>query len=105
MHRPNFLLRARKVDDHPCPFTKFALNEYLAAHPLDKCQEIAAAQRRSWFVVGTVTLVIYLLAGFVRRASDTIEGQQATLNDQISRLTELLGQNQELHERVRRAAG
>jgi signal transduction histidine kinase len=69
-------------------------------------QEIAAAQRRSWFVVGGTTLVIYLLlAGFVRRASDTIEQQQATLNDQISRLTEVLGQNQELHERVRRAAG
>jgi signal transduction histidine kinase len=69
-------------------------------------QEIAAAQRRSWLVVGSVTLVIYLLlAGFVQRASDTIERQQATLNDQISRLTELLGQNRELHERVRRAAG
>jgi signal transduction histidine kinase len=69
-------------------------------------QEIAAAQRRSWLVVGGTTLVIYLLlAGFVRRASDTIEQQQATLNEQISRLTELLGQNQELHERVRRAAG
>jgi signal transduction histidine kinase len=69
-------------------------------------QEIAAAQRRSWLVVGVVTLVIYLLlAGFVRRASDTIEQQQMTLNDQISRLTELLAQNRELHERVRRAAG
>ena len=69
-------------------------------------QEIAAAQRRSWLVVGFTTLVIYLLlAGFVRRASDTIEGQQATMNDQITRLTELLAQNQELHERVRRAAG
>jgi len=69
-------------------------------------QEIAAAQRRSWLVVGGTTLVIYLLlAGFVRRASDTIEQQRATLNDQISRLTELLAQNQELHERVRRAAG
>jgi signal transduction histidine kinase len=69
-------------------------------------REIAAAQRRSWLVVGVVTLIIYLmLAGFVRRASDTIERQQVTLNDQISRLTELLSQNQELHERVRRAAG
>lgn len=69
-------------------------------------QEIAIAQHRSWLVVGTATLVIYLLlAGFVRRASDTIEQQRATLNDQISRLTELLGQNRELHERVRRAAG
>jgi signal transduction histidine kinase len=69
-------------------------------------QEIAAAQRRSWLVVGVVTLFIYLLlAGFVRRASDTIERQQVLLNDQISRLTELLSQNKELHERVRRAAG
>jgi signal transduction histidine kinase len=69
-------------------------------------QEIAAAQRRSWLVVGAVTLAIYLLlAGFVRRASNTIDRQQSTLNEQISRLTELLAQNQELHERVRRAAG
>jgi signal transduction histidine kinase len=69
-------------------------------------QEIAAAQRRSWLVVALAMLVIYLLlAGFIRGASNTIEDQQATLNDQIARLTELLAQNQELHERVRRAAG
>ena len=69
-------------------------------------REIAAAQRRSWLVVALAMLAIYLLlAGFVRGASDTIEGQRATLNDQIIRLTELLAQNQELHERVRRAAG
>ncbi|HMB25756.1 MAG TPA: sensor histidine kinase, partial [Anaerolineales bacterium] len=69
-------------------------------------QEVTIARRRSWLVVGTVTLIIYLLlAGFVGRASDTIEQQRATLNDQISRLTELLAQNKELHERVRRAAG
>jgi signal transduction histidine kinase len=69
-------------------------------------REITAAQRRSWLVVGAVTLFIYLLlAGFVRRASDTIVRQQATLNDQISRLTELLAQNRELHQRVRRASG
>ncbi|MGB8984219.1 MAG: sensor histidine kinase, partial [Anaerolineales bacterium] len=68
-------------------------------------QEVAAAQRRSWLVVGGTTLVIYLLlAGFVRRASDTIELQRMTLNDQVSRLTELLSQNKELHDRVRRAA-
>lgn len=69
-------------------------------------QEIAAAQRRSWLVVGAVTLGIYvLLAGFVQRASDTIERQRTMLNSQISRLTELLAQNKELHDRVRRAAG
>lgn len=69
-------------------------------------QEVAAAQRRSWLVMGVATLVIYLLlAGFVQRASDTIEQQRTALNEQISRLTELLSQNQELHDRVRRAAG
>lgn len=69
-------------------------------------QDIASAQRRSWLVVGAVTFVIYLLlAGFIRRASDTIERQRMMLNNQISRLTELLAQNKELHDRVRRAAG
>jgi signal transduction histidine kinase len=69
-------------------------------------QEVAAAQRRSWLVMGAATLVIYLLlAGFMQRASDTIEQQRTALNEQISRLTELLSQNQELHDRVRRAAG
>ncbi len=68
-------------------------------------QEAALAQRKSWLVVGSATLIIYLLlAGFVRRASDTIELQRMTLNDQVSSLTELLSQNKELHDRVRRAA-
>ncbi|HSB01673.1 MAG TPA: sensor histidine kinase [Anaerolineales bacterium] len=68
-------------------------------------QEVAVAQRRSWLVVGSATLVIYLLlAGFVRRASNTIESQRATLTSQVSRLTQLLSQNKELHDRVRRAA-
>ncbi len=68
-------------------------------------QEVAAAQRRSWLVVGAVTLFIYLLlAGFIQRASNTIEQQRDTLNNQITRLTELLAQNQDLHKRVRRAA-
>jgi signal transduction histidine kinase len=41
---------------------------------------------------------------FVGRASDTIKRQQVALNEQITRLTDLLTQNEELHERVRRAA-
>ncbi|MDP9362836.1 MAG: histidine kinase [Chloroflexota bacterium] len=67
--------------------------------------EIAAAQRRSWLVVGGATVLIYLLlAAFVQRASNTIAGQQRAMADQVERLTELLRQNQELHERVRGAA-
>lgn len=68
-------------------------------------QEINAARQRSWLVVGGATLVMYLLlAGFVQKASDTIVHQQTELNQQVLRLTELLSQNETLHERVRRAA-
>lgn len=67
--------------------------------------DIAAAQRRSWLVVGLATALIYLLLSvFVRRASDTIARQQRALSSQVVRLTDLLRQNDELHERVRGAA-
>ncbi|HEX5500555.1 MAG TPA: hypothetical protein VFX03_15070, partial [Thermomicrobiales bacterium] len=67
--------------------------------------DIAAAQRRSWLVVGIATALIYLLLSvFVRRASDTIARQQRALSSQVARLTDLLRQNDELHERVRGAA-
>ncbi|HEU5430563.1 MAG TPA: histidine kinase, partial [Thermomicrobiales bacterium] len=67
--------------------------------------DIAAAQRRSWLVVGLATALIYLLLSvFVRRASDTIARQQRALSTQVDRLTELLRQNDELHDRVRGAA-
>jgi signal transduction histidine kinase len=68
-------------------------------------RNIAAAKQRSWLIVGAATLVMYLLiAGFVRRASDTIRHQQTELGNQVVQLKELLAQNEELHERVRRAA-
>ena len=67
--------------------------------------EIAAAQRYSWFVVGAILLIAYLLlVGFVKAAGNTIERQDTELNRQVARLTELLAQNAELHERVQRAA-
>jgi signal transduction histidine kinase len=67
--------------------------------------ELASASRRSWLIVGGVTLVMYLLlAGFVQRASDTIAVQQRELGLQVHRLSELLAQNAQLHDRVSRAA-
>jgi signal transduction histidine kinase len=72
----------------------------------DLMTEISDAQQRSWLVFGGVTIFIYLLLiGFVRRVSNTILRQQGELSDQVVRLTELLAQNKELNERVRRAAG
>jgi signal transduction histidine kinase len=68
-------------------------------------REVWAAQRRSWLVVITATLAMYLLlAGLVGRASRTILVQQSDLRDKVTQLTELLAQNEQLHERVRRAA-
>lgn len=67
--------------------------------------DIAAAQRRVWLVVGSAMGGIYLLlAGFVGRASDTIEQQRDALSVQVAQLTDLLAQNAALHDRVRRAA-
>lgn len=67
--------------------------------------EIAAAQMRSWLMVGSTMMVIYLLLiGFVQYASNTIEKQEDELKNQVKRLTELLAHNDELNQRVRRSA-
>ena len=76
---------------------------YYAATDLQR--ELAAAQRRSWLAVGGATLLIYLLlATFIQGVSNTIRRQQRALAEQVTRLTEVVRQNQELHERVRGAA-
>ncbi len=67
--------------------------------------QLSTVQRSSWLVVGLATLAMYLmLAGVVRRGSDTIERQQRDLRDKVRQLTDLLGENRRLGERVRRAA-
>lgn len=66
--------------------------------------EVGKARTSSWFVVGGATLIVYVtLAGIVRRGSNTIVQQRTELRRQVERLTELLAQNKELHERVSRA--
>lgn len=68
-------------------------------------REIGVLIRRSRLVVGLAILLVYLLlSGFVRRAGNTISAQQLELERRVNQLTALLSQNQELHERVRRAA-
>jgi signal transduction histidine kinase len=76
---------------------------YYAADELR--DNIVTAQRRSWLLVAGATAVIYLLlSAFVGRASDTIQRQQRALSAQVVRLTDLLRQNEELHQRARGAA-
>ena len=66
---------------------------------------ITAALWRTWAIVAGTTLVMYvLLAGIVRRGSNTIVRQQQALREKVMELSQLLAQNQRLHERVRQAA-
>jgi signal transduction histidine kinase len=67
--------------------------------------EVAGARLRSWAVVAGIGLATYLLlAGIVRRGSDTIARQQRVLHHQLAELGRMLDQNRRLHERVRQAA-
>ena len=68
-------------------------------------QEVRAARLRSWLMVSTATLVMFLLlVWLVRRTSNTISAQQSELSEKVTQLTALLAQNERLHDRVRRAA-
>jgi signal transduction histidine kinase len=67
---------------------------------------VRSAQLHSWGVVAAVMLGMYaLLAGIVKRGSDTIGRQQAALGQKVVELSSLLDENTRLHERVRQAAG
>jgi signal transduction histidine kinase len=74
--------------------------------PVDEVMhESFLAKRQSWLVVAPVIAIMYLLLFvLVRRGSQTIERQQADLNDKVLQLTALVRQNEALHKRVWRAA-
>jgi len=66
--------------------------------------EIAKAQRQSWFAVGTSMGGIYLLlVVFFQNTRNRIRKQEVALKNQVAQLTEVLSQNDELDQRVRRA--
>ena len=96
--------------DNPSGRILGAVEFYQAPDELDG--EVATARAGSWAVVGAVTLVVYLLlAGIVKRGSDTIVRQQrvlhrqeAALRERVVELSNLLEQNAMLHDRVSRAA-
>jgi signal transduction histidine kinase len=68
-------------------------------------REARMAQLTSWLVVIATTAAMYLvLLGLVRRGSKTINTQRRELNEKVYQLTELVAQNNLLHDRVRRAA-
>lgn len=74
--------------------------------PVDELgAQLTSAQSSTWLFVGGTTLAIYLLlAGIVRRGSNIIQRQQSELRGKVDQLTDLLGQNARLADRVQRAA-
>jgi len=67
--------------------------------------DIESAQRRGWGILAIATAALYLaLFGLVRRASRLIESQRTELEGNVSRLSNLLAQNQHLRGRMRGAA-
>ena len=73
--------------------------------PDDLKTEIRSAQIKGWgIVIGATVLMYLLLAGIVDQASLKIFEQQHELEDQVVQLSELLEQNDSLHQRVRLAA-
>ena len=65
-----------------------------------------AARLQSWLLLtATVAGMYLLLFALVRRGSKTIDAQQRELNNKVGQLTALVAQNEQLNDKVRRAAG
>ena len=68
-------------------------------------QSVRAAQLHSWGVQGAITLAMFvLLATLVSKANDTVAATQRELKEKVAQLTALLAQNEQLHDRINRAA-
>ncbi len=66
---------------------------------------VGGAQRQSWLIVSLIMLSAYaLLVGIVAQGNRLIVKQKNELNLQVQTLHSLLGQNEELIERLRRAS-
>ncbi len=64
-------------------------------------EDIRTAQQRGWAIVAVANSVLFLLLiGLVRRASNTIEGQQQDLQRQMDQLRVTLRENEEMHEQL-----
>jgi signal transduction histidine kinase len=72
--------------------------------PDELMDEVASARQRSWAVVAAITLATYLLlAGIVKRGSDTIARQQRAAQRQLSDLRQLADDNAQLYGEAQRA--
>jgi signal transduction histidine kinase len=69
-------------------------------------QTVGTAQAQSWMaVIAAATLLYLLFAALIMPASNTLVAQKQQLQEKVSQLTNLLAENEQVHERVARAAG
>ena len=70
--------------------------------PTEIEHQVADARLQSWLVVAMAVALAYLLLyGIVRQGSETIDRQRVALETQVSELSALLNQNEQLRQRVR----
>ena len=82
----------------------FAVSEFYQL-PDSLAAATQGARMRSWGVVIIATITMYALqAGLVQRASRTIEVQRRELAEKVDQLSELLERNEQLSQRILRAA-
>jgi signal transduction histidine kinase len=73
--------------------------------PTEIERQVADARFQTWLVVAAAVALAYLLLyGIVRQGSETIDRQRLALETQVSELSALLNQNEQLRQRVRVAA-
>ena len=71
----------------------------------DLQNSLTEARLRSWLIVAVVTLCMMgLMSGIVLRGSNVITEQRRALEHRVSDLSRLLGQNEELRQRVQGAS-
>ncbi len=71
----------------------------------DLNRESRAAQLRSWlFLMMTIAVMYTMLFVLVHRGSKTIDAQRNDLNEKMMQVTAFSDQNEQLHDKVRRAA-
>jgi len=67
---------------------------------------VGTARLQSWMaVIAAATVMYLLLAALIMPASNTLIAQKQQLQEKVSELTNLLAENEQVHERVARAAG
>jgi signal transduction histidine kinase len=103
-------LRWQRLIETYSPVRAYKVGTVLAAAEFyqltdDWVGEVRAAQLKNWLVVAATMLVMYaLMFWLVRRGSKIIDAQRRELRGKVAELSDMVAQNRQLGDKVRRAA-